>query len=70
VLGSRQKELPLLEKWLAFCAQSTEFKAVNRDVWEQVYDFLKETKNLDSYDDSGAWPVQVDEFIQWAKEQK
>jgi len=70
VLGSKQKDLPLLEKWLAWCEQAEDFKVVNRDVWEQVYDFLKETKTLNSYDDSGAWPVQVDEFIEWAKEQK
>ncbi|ETO14151.1 hypothetical protein RFI_23219 [Reticulomyxa filosa] len=68
-LGSKQKELPLLEKWIAWCEQSKDVNVVNRDVWEQVYDFLKETKTLNTYDDSGAWPVQIDEFIAWAKEQ-
>lgn len=70
VLGSKQKDLPLLEKWLLWCEKSEDFKVVNKDIWEQVYDFLKETKDLKSYDDSGAWPVQVDEFIEWCKEQK
>jgi len=43
---------------------------LNKDIWEQVYQFLKETKDAKSYDDSGAWPVQVDEFIEWLREQK
>jgi len=68
VLGSKQKEMPLLEKWLLWCEQSEDFKVVNRDIWEQVYDFLKEVKDLKSYDDANAWPVQVDEFIEWSKE--
>jgi len=70
VLGSKQKDLPLLDKWLVWCEKADDFKAVNRDVWEQIYDFLKESKTIAACDESGAWPVQVDEFIQWAKEQK
>jgi len=70
VLGSKQKELVLLEKWLIWCEKAEDFKVVNRDVWEQVYDFLRETKDVKSYDDSGAWPSQVDEFMDWVKEQK
>merc|ERR1711971_457 len=70
VLSTRN--LGLLDGWLDFCEakQESDLKAVSRDVWEQLYDFLRETKNMNDYDENGAWPVAIDEFMEYLAEQK
>ena len=71
VFTKQKSSMPLLDLWLEFCdkVKDKDMKVISRDVWEQIYDFLKETKSIDSYDDAGgAWPVAVDEFIEWAQE--
>jgi hypothetical protein len=72
VLSSFKHEMPLLSDWIKFCetTQDKDMKVVSRDVWEQLYDFLKETKSVDDYDESAAWPVAFDEFIEYVQEQK
>ncbi len=56
---------------LSFCeaVQDSSLKAISRDVWEQLFDFLKETNSSADYDENGAWPVAIDEFIEWINEQ-
>jgi len=49
---------------------NNENQAISRDVWEQLIDFLKETKKADEYDDNGAWPVLIDEFMEHLAETK
>ena len=58
--------------WRAFVAYREE-NNVNpeyKHVWEMIYDFLLETQSIEDYDDAGgAWPVAVDEFVEWIQEQ-
>jgi len=63
--------MPLLSQWLQFCekVQDKDMKVISRDVWEQIYDFLKETQSVKDYDDNGAWPVAIDEFVEFLNEQ-
>lgn len=73
VLQKQSNKMPLFQDWLKFCDEKKDkdMKVVSRDVWEQIYDFLKETQTVDDFDDSGsAWPVAVDEFVEWKNEQK
>eukprot|EP00484_Ammonia_sp_Unknown_P018877 CAMPEP_0197024110 /NCGR_PEP_ID=MMETSP1384-20130603/4754_1 /TAXON_ID=29189 /ORGANISM="Ammonia sp." /LENGTH=255 /DNA_ID=CAMNT_0042452449 /DNA_START=191 /DNA_END=958 /DNA_ORIENTATION=+ len=72
VLSTKKHSMPLLEGWLKFSekAQASNMQVVSRDVWEQIYDFLRETKSVDDYDDNGAWPVAVDEFVEFLQEDK
>jgi len=72
VLNKQKNSMKLLEDWLTFCekVQDKDMKAVSRDVWEQVYDFLRETQSVDDYDDNGAWPVAIDEFVEYLQEKK
>ena len=71
VLVKHKNAMPLLDRWLAFCedVQDSSLKAISRDVWEQLFDFLKETQSANDYDENGAWPVAIDEFIEWINEQ-
>lgn len=72
VWAKHQHGMPLLPKWLEFCDATKEssLKAISRDVWEQLFDFLKETNSAADYDENGAWPVAIDEFIEWINEQE
>lgn len=73
VFSSKQSSMPLLAKWIEFCGeqQDKDLRVISRDVWEQIYDFLVETQRIEDYDDAGgAWPVAVDEFVEWIQEQK
>lgn len=72
VLQKQKNQMPLLSKWLTFCekVQDNTMKAVSRDVWEQLYDFLRETKSVKDFDENGAWPVAIDEFVEYLNEEK
>ena len=46
-------------------------KGVARDVWEMTLEFVAQTKpDLSNFDENGAWPVLMDEFVQWFRAQK
>ena len=71
VFSGIKAKLNLLDLWLDYledCYENETMLAISRDVWEQTYDFLLETDSVDNFDDSGAWPVVIDEFIEWARE--
>lgn len=71
VFNKHKHSMKLLDQWLTFCEEvkDKDMKVISRDVWEQIFDFLKETASLDDYDDcGGAWPVAVDEFVEWMTE--
>jgi len=65
--------MKLMDKWMTYCEKNKDkdMKVVSRDLWEQLYDFLKETSSIDDYDDAGgSWPVAIDEFVEYLQEQK
>mmetsp|Transcript_28208 Transcript_28208/g.44732 ORF Transcript_28208/g.44732 Transcript_28208/m.44732 type:complete len:260 (+) Transcript_28208:108-887(+) len=73
VFTKHKHKMKLLPKWLEFCEanKQKDLQVVSRDVWEQIFDFLTDTQSVDSYDDcGGAWPVAVDEFVEWMQENK
>ena len=65
-LGSR---CSFLEKWKDFLCGKEDRKeliVVTKDVWELFYDLVKQTKGqIQNFEDDGAWPVIVDEFIEY-----
>jgi len=73
VFASKRNSMALLDQWLQFCGDQKEkgLRVISRDLWEQIYDFLLETQQIDDYDDAGgSWPIAVDEFVEWVQEQK
>jgi hypothetical protein len=66
VLGDKMKEYPLLEPWLLFVQKNAqeELQAISKDIWEQLLDFLAEVQKPSDYDESAAWPVAIDEFME------
>lgn len=54
---------PLTADWVAF-VQTQKSKIVAKDLWEQVLEFTREVQtDLSNYDEEGAWPVIIDEFV-------
>ncbi|TRZ00740.1 hypothetical protein DNTS_035698 [Danionella cerebrum] len=56
--------------WEDLAIQS-KYKVINKDQWCNVLEFSR-TINLDlsNYDEDGAWPVLLDEFVEWYKDRE
>lgn len=56
---------PLLDDFLQFL-QNSKYKVLNRDQWCNVLEFSRSIlPDLSNYDEDGAWPVLMDEFVEW-----
>ncbi|KAG7488844.1 hypothetical protein MATL_G00038780 [Megalops atlanticus] len=64
------KTWPLFPVFNQFLEQS-KYKVINKDQWCNVLEFSR-TINLDlsNYDEDGAWPVLLDEFVEWYKDRQ
>eukprot|EP01156_Anaeramoeba_ignava_P022551 Anaeramoba_ignava/c20785_g4_i1.p1 GENE.c20785_g4_i1~~c20785_g4_i1.p1 ORF type:complete len:258 (-),score=84.90 c20785_g4_i1:146-919(-) len=59
-----------LDNWLEFLKKPQNVKqTINKDTWNLLPEF-GETTNLDlsNYDESAAWPVLIDEFVEYKRE--
>lgn len=55
----------LLDPFIEFITQS-DYKVINKDQWCNVLEFNRTVKSdLSNYDVDGAWPVMLDEFVEW-----
>ncbi|KAI9799871.1 MAG: Scaffold-type E3 ligase [Piccolia ochrophora] len=63
---------PWLEWWLEFLQQRWK-KSVNRDMWNMTFEFYRRSREDESlawWDEQGAWPGVVDEFVAFVKERR
>jgi len=59
------KQWPLYQYFDKFLEQS-KYKVMNKDQWCNVLEFSRSVNtNLSNYDEDGAWPVLLDEFVDW-----
>ncbi|XP_064636898.1 DCN1-like protein 4 [Lineus longissimus] len=66
----------LLGKHWSLCAtfrqflEQSKYKVINKDQWCNVLEFSRTIKpDLSNYDEDGAWPVMLDEFVDWIRDQ-
>lgn len=61
---SRWKLVEKFEQFLEVC----ETKYINRDQWNNIYEFSKNiSDDCSNYDMDGAWPVLLDEFVEYIR---
>ncbi|KAI0082877.1 DUF298-domain-containing protein [Panus rudis PR-1116 ss-1] len=59
---------PLMQDILSFITEKGTYKGVNKDLWMMVLDFCRTVSpTLEGYEDDGAWPTMLDEFVVWKK---
>lgn len=60
-----ERPWPLLDHWCQFL-QVRHNKAISRDTWFQLLEFIKTIDpQLSNYDAEGAWPYLIDEFAEY-----
>lgn len=46
-------------------------KAVSKDTWALLVDFARSIdKDFKEYDEDGAWPSMIDDFVEYVREKK
>ncbi|XP_034935224.1 DCN1-like protein 5 isoform X1 [Chelonus insularis] len=64
------KHWPLFSQFAQFLDQS-KYKVINKDQWCNILEFSRTINHdLTNYDLDGAWPVMLDEFVEWLKAQR
>jgi DCN1-like protein 1/2 len=63
-----ERHWPLIDHWCQF-VQVRHNKAISRDTWSQLLEFVKTIDpQLSNYDEEGAWPYLIDEFVEYLTE--
>lgn len=48
--------------------EQSKYKVINKDQWCNILEFSRSIQSdLSNYDVDGAWPVMLDEFVEWLK---
>ncbi|XP_057421479.1 uncharacterized protein LOC130715397 isoform X2 [Lotus japonicus] len=57
---------------IEYLKNQNDYRALSMDHWRNFYRFFKEVsfRDLQSYDSSQAWPVILDNFVDWLKERE
>lgn len=51
--------------------QQSKYKVINKDQWCNILEFSRTIDpNLTNYDIDGAWPVLLDEFVEWLRHKR
>jgi len=61
-----------LDIWCKFLQSSYPNRSISRDLWMQLYEFTKSygKGDLTNYDTEGAWPVMIDEYVEYYRKHK
>eukprot|EP01103_Thecamoeba_quadrilineata_P018888 TRINITY_DN7436_c0_g1_i1.p1 TRINITY_DN7436_c0_g1~~TRINITY_DN7436_c0_g1_i1.p1 ORF type:complete len:268 (+),score=38.21 TRINITY_DN7436_c0_g1_i1:28-831(+) len=54
--------------FLEFLKEQTNWKGINQDQWVNLLEFVVTiTPDLSNYDENSAWPVILDEYVEWRR---
>ncbi|CCG81101.1 Defective in cullin neddylation protein 1 [Taphrina deformans PYCC 5710] len=57
-----------LDAWKEFL--TLKGRGISRDVWNLLLEFSVQVKDLSDYNEMEAWPVVIDDFVAWCRENK
>jgi len=64
-----EKKWKLFPEFVKFLEEEGK-KTISKDSWRQLLDFSAEYKeNFDNFDETSAWPLLFDEFVEWVQDQ-
>ncbi|CCK71301.1 NEDD8 ligase DCN1 KNAG_0G02440 [Huiozyma naganishii CBS 8797] len=62
----------LLDPWFVYLGEQSENMSVTEDIWKMVYQFFNRFRSLgdvkQGYDEMAAWPILIDEFIEYLQD--
>ncbi|KAG2494561.1 hypothetical protein HYH03_007327 [Edaphochlamys debaryana] len=62
-----EQRWPLIDDWCEFLTKHHN-RAISKDTWQQLYDFIKSVKpDFSNFDENSAWPYLLDEFVEHMK---
>ncbi|PFH37213.1 DUF298 domain-containing protein [Besnoitia besnoiti] len=70
-----EADFPLMTEWHDFIEEElrNRVSALSKDPWLMLFDFMHSQGRslcLDEYDEDGAWPLVIDEFVDWARRRR
>eukprot|EP01103_Thecamoeba_quadrilineata_P011242 TRINITY_DN2641_c0_g1_i1.p1 TRINITY_DN2641_c0_g1~~TRINITY_DN2641_c0_g1_i1.p1 ORF type:complete len:224 (-),score=40.29 TRINITY_DN2641_c0_g1_i1:104-775(-) len=67
LMGNRPHTL----NFVKFLGEQQSYKVINQDQWMIYVEFSSTVKkDFSNYDKSGAWPVILDEFVEWSQKEE
>lgn len=67
LLGKHWVLFPSFNQFL----DKTKYRCINKDQWCNILEFSRQIdSSLSNYDEDGAWPVLLDEFVDWMRKSK
>ncbi|KAI9314795.1 Cullin binding-domain-containing protein, partial [Dichotomocladium elegans] len=59
---------PLVSEFNTYLKEVQPVRVINKDQWQSFLEFLTTmTPDLSLYDETSAWPVLFDEFVEWKR---
>lgn len=59
-----EQRWPLIDDWCEFLQKTHSNRAIPKDTWTQLLDFIKSVKpDFSNFDENSAWPYLLDEFV-------
>jgi len=59
-----KQDHPLINDLISFTQNSEEVKSITMDTWVNIRKFLKECMDPQKFENDGAWPILVDEYLE------
>ncbi|GIL70345.1 hypothetical protein Vretimale_3465 [Volvox reticuliferus] len=65
-----EQRWPLIDDWCEFLTKHHN-RAISKDTWLQLFDFIKSVKpDFSNFDENSAWPYLLDEFVEHMKNKR
>ncbi|KAI9304064.1 Cullin binding-domain-containing protein, partial [Cunninghamella echinulata] len=63
-----ENQFPILQQFIQFLQEKMPVRVINRDQWQNLYEFITTVSvDLSDYDEAAAWPVLFDEYVDWKR---